>query len=306
MRKPRKIVAGCLATIMLLTGCTTKNVLTTDVGDITADYMYSSLKTPEDEFNFTYAQLFKKKFPATDNMKKQAESEYKQLEKSYINQYGKKKYKKKLKESLSMAGLSSKSGYLKSQLKYQQEMKLLDYYVKHHYSDEFNVYWKKAKPKKISVITVSLAGKGKMTDKERKFIYGTVIKNIKKSGFAKTAQKYSEINSSANGSVGVIDKYNRSSAVSLSDKMIKKLYKMKAGETSGVMINEYTAVIAHLDSDDKNTIKKYMKKSAGVGSPMVTYDSTIKYRAFLSFNIKYSDSKMKKDVTKYAKEMANE
>ena len=299
--KTKKITALALSSMLLLSGCGSKTVdgksiaASTSISNISADTLYDQLSKGTSGknalFSYVLDQLIDQKFPATDDMKKNAEDTYNQVLNSYTQQYGDEDTAKKQLETA-----------LKSSGSYKSIDEMMKSYIKKHFNTVFEDYYKIANPRKVSIIAVSAADPTNPTADEKANL--KEVQDLLKEGqdFGTVAKKYSTDTNTkdAKGSLGIVD-----STSSLSDTygtdVQSKATELKSGETSDVITGSSAFYILHCDTTDKETIKKELK-SVDINSPLITYDNYLVYIVFNSYKINYNDKTIKNTLQSFIKE----
>ena len=312
--KTKKITALALSSMLLLSGCGGKTVdgksiaASTSISNISADTLYDQLSKGTSGknalFSYVLDQLIDQKFPATDDMKKNAEDTYNQVLNSYTQQYGDEDTaKKQLETALKSSGSYKSIDDYKKRLVYSmQYAEMMKSYIKKHFNTVFDDYYKIASPRKVSIIAVSAADPTNPTADEKANL--KEVQDLLKEGqdFGTVAKKYSTDTNTkdAKGSLGIVD-----STSSLSDTygtdVQSKATELKSGETSDVITGSSAFYILHCDSTDKETIKKELK-SVDINSPLITYDNYLVYIVFNSYKINYNDKTIKNTLQSFIKE----
>lgn len=311
--RAKKLTAIALCAAML-TGCTTGKTVdgksvaaSTSIDNITADELYNELSTAASYdstlFSYVLDQLIDEQFPATDDMKESANDMYKNVLSSYQQQYSSESEAlSALKSDLKSSGQYSSISDYKKKLVYSiQYAEMMKKYVKAHFDEVYNDYYKMATPRKVSIIVINSTNPSSPSKDEKANL--KEVQALLKEGqsFGSVAAKYSDdtSTSSANGSLGVVDTTNSLSSTYTSDVATKAL-SLKSGQTSGVITGTSAFYILHCDTTDKATIKKELK-NVTIDSPLLTYDNYLVYKVFNTYKISYHDAKIKKTITTYVK-----
>lgn len=302
--KGKKLCAAALAGLLVLSGCSSTNVVKD--GDkyvvaeingenILADDLYESLMTSSSGgtvlFDYVLNQLISSEFPVTKDMEENAQSLIKSIESNYEYSYGS-DYSKYLESDLAKEGYNSLEEYKTVLIETLQYSEFLKNYVKANFENVFEDYYTVESPRIISIIKVAMSDVEKPTDAESaKKSEVEKLLNTSKS-FGEIAASYSDDESaSAKGNIGIVD-----STIGLSslygEDVEKKALSLKEGETSSAIKGNGGYYYLHCTSVDKETIKKELT-SVDLDSPLLVYDSYMSYLAFNTYEIKYNDDAIK-------------
>ena len=310
--KAKKIVALCLASVLLLSGCGGKTVdgksvvASTSEGHVYADNVYDTLISTSSgksaAFQYVLDQLINKQYPITSDMKDNASDMLDSVKNSYKSQYGEDSYEKQFKSDLKSGGYASESEYKKKLVYSLQYAELVKHYVKTHYDTVFEDYYKVATPRMISMIKISVSDPSSPTDSEKEKL--KEVQELLKDGksFGDVAKDYSDDSTtkSAKGSLGVVD--TTSNLTNTYGSTINEAaFSLTEGQTSDVLTGTDGYYILKCTSTSKEKIKKKLK-NVTIQSPLLTYDDYIIYLAFKTYDIEYKDAKIKKAVNEAIKE----
>lgn len=305
--KSKTILALAIAGLIGLTGCgsSTKTVdgksvlASTSIGNIYADDVYDKLKTQYNEEGYAYSyvlqSLLDKKFPKNKDMEEHADQYIENLKAYVQNYYGSSE------ESLATVlsnyfGVSSLDQLRTQLISNLQQSEMLKSYVKEHYDEVIEDYYKTATPRYIYLIMVETADISKPTKDEKEAV--KKIQNLLKEGkaFADVAKEYSDDDTTAqaNGYIGLVDQES-DLGETYGSEVLKAALALKEGETSSAIEGEKGYVILYCFSTKKDEIKEELK-NVDISSPLLTYDSYMQYVAFQSYDIKYDDEDFAKSV----------
>ena len=114
-------------------------------------------------------------------------------------------------------------------------------------------------------------------------------------GFAEIASSYSDDDSkSAKGNLGIIDSTSGLKD-SYGEDVEKAALSLEKGKVSDAIKGTNGYYFLYCTSTDKDTIKKDLE-TIDIDSPLLVYDSYIVYLAFNTYELKYSDEKIEKNV----------
>lgn len=306
--KGKQLCGLALASLLVLSGCSSSVkedgkyvVASIDDKNILADDIYSSLSSstsgPSILFDYVLQQLIQEKFPINDDMKENAAQIVENIEANYKNQYGDDSYEKQLESALASSGYEDMDAYEQSLIQSLQYSEFIKKYVKDHFDEVFEDYYKQESPRIMSLIKVSMSDVDNPTTEEKENL--EEVKKLLKTdkSFADIASSYSDDDSkSAKGNIGVID--STSSLASLyGDDVEEKALSLKEGKVSDAIKGTDGYYFLYCTSTDKDTIKKELK-TIDIDSPLLVYDNYIVYLAFNSYKCTYKDDEMKKQIEK--------
>lgn len=303
--KGKKLCGFALASLLVLSGCSSsvkengKDVIASiDGKTILADDVYESLSSSGSGksilFDFVLERLVKENFPVTDDMKQNASDIVENIEANYNSQYGD-EAEEQLESALASGGYESMDAYKDSLIESLQYSEFLKQYVKDHYDEVFEDYYKVESPRIISLIKVSMSDVENPTTEESENL--EEIKKLLKTdkSFADIASSYSDDDSkSAKGNIGVVDS-TKGLADNYGDDVEAKALSLKAGQVSESIKGNDGYYFLYCTSTDKAKIKEELK-SIDIDSPLLVYDDYMMYLAFNSYELKYNDENIEKQI----------
>ena len=306
--KQKRLLVIALASLLVLSGCSSSAVkedgkyvvASIDGKNILADDIYEKLSSSTAGKNalFTYLldQLITANFPVTSDMKDNASNIVSNIEASYKNQYSDNdEAQKQLESALSSSGYESMDAYKESLIQSLQYSEFIKKYVKANFDEVFEDYYKHEAPRYISMIKVSMSDPDKPTETETEKL--NEVKSLLKTdkGFAEIASSYSDDDSkSAKGNLGIIDSTSGLKD-SYGEDVEKAALSLEKGKVSDAIKGTNGYYFLYCTSTDKDTIKKDLE-TIDIDSPLLVYDSYIVYLAFNTYELKYSDEKIEKNV----------
>ena len=301
--KQKRLLGLALASLLVLSGCSSSAVkedgkyvvASIDGKNILADDIYEKLSSSTAGKNalFTYLldQLITANFPVTSDMKDNASNIVSNIEASYKNQYSDNdEAQKQLESALSSSGYESMDAYKESLIQ-----SLRNDINKANFDEVFEDYYKQEAPRYISMIKVSMSDPDKPTETETEKL--NEVKSLLKTdkGFAEIASSYSDDDSkSAKGNLGIIDSTSGLKD-SYGEDVEKAALSLEKGKVSDAIKGTNGYYFLYCTSTDKDTIKKDLE-TIDIDSPLLVYDSYIVYLAFNTYELKYSDEKIEKNV----------
>lgn len=309
--KNKKLIGLALASLLVLTGCSStvqdngKDVVASiDGQNILADDIYETLssKTVGKSvlFNLVLNELIEKHFPATNDMKQNADDLINNFKANYQNQYGSDAEEQML-SLLSYYGYQSLDDYRSDIIKTLQISEFIKKYVKDNFDEVYEDYYETESPRFINLIKVSIADVENPTDEETSKLeeVRSLLKTEK--SFADIASEYSDDTSkSAKGNLGIIDSTSGLSSTYGSD-VEKTALSLKEGEVSEAIQGTDGYYFLYCPSTDKDKIKDELK-NIDIDSPLLAYDNYIQILAFNSYDLKYDDENIEKQIKEYVEE----
>lgn len=239
-------------------------------------------------------QLVKAHFPKNDEMVENADDIVKNIQAGYQNQFGD-EADAKLESALASDGYKNLDEYKESLIYSLQYAEFIKKYVKDNYDDIFEDYYIQENPRYISLIKVTMEDVDKPTDEEKEKL--EEVKTLLKEGkdFTDLAADYSDDQtSSAKGNLGIVD--STSQLENKYGKEVSKVaFELKENEVSESIKASDGYYFVKCTSTKKDEIKKELQ-SIDVDSPLLVYDDYIVYFAFKTYDIKYSDDKIKNTI----------
>ena len=295
----KKIGASVLAFSILLTGCqktTTGKVVDGQYALATineeffyADDIFKDLLDTKTGISVAYKlileKLVKSKYPATDEMKTNAELICSQIEDSFA------------------AGYGSMEDYKETLIYSLQYAEFIDHYVQEHYDDIYADYKKVTSPRIISLIFVAAQDVENMTDEEKSKL--DEVKKLLDLGkdFGETAKSYSADTDTASlgGYYGLVDNTN-DFTYSYGKDVLTAAMALNEGETSQAIkgINGYYFV--HCDSVQDRDIEALIKNMTPDTNPLISYDQYMEYLVYQSYDIHYGNDEIKEDIENFIDE----
>lgn len=309
--KQKKLIGLALASLLLLTGChqtvqdNGKDVVASiDGQNILADDIYETLssKTVGKNvlFNLVLNELIEKHFPVTDDMKQNADDLISNFEANYQNQYGSDAEEQML-QLLSYYGYQSLDDYRSDIIKSLQISEFIKKYVKDNFDEVYEDYYTTGSPRYISLIQVSMSDVDNPTDEEKSKLeeVESLLKTEK--SFADIASEYSDdTTKSAKGNLGIIDSTSELSSTYGSEVESAAL-SLKEGEVSEAIKGTSGYYFLYCASTDKDQIKEELK-TIDIDSPLLAYDQYLQFLAFNSYDLKYDDEAIEKQIKDYVEE----
>ena len=302
--KGKKLCAAALAGLLVLSGCSSSNVVkdgnqyvvaTVDSQNILADDLYDSLMTSSSGgtvlFDYVLNQLINSQFPVNKDMEDNAQSLIDSIELSYQNSYGN-EYLSYLESDLAGEGYNNLNEYKQVLIETLQYSEFLKKYVKDNFDTVFEDYYTTESPRIVSIIKVAMSDVSKPTadESQKKSEVEKLLKSNK--SFGEIAASYSDDESaSAKGSLGIVDSVSGLSSL-YGDEVEKQAFSLKVGQTSAPIKGSDGYYYVHCTSNDKETIKKELS-SVDLDSPLLVYDGHMSYLAFKTYEIQYNDDKIK-------------
>lgn len=303
--KLKKLMGLALASLLILSGCSStvqedgKDVMASiDGKNILADDVYESLAdgTAGENALFSYMldQLIIAHFPVNSDMKANASDIVSNIKTNYANQYGE-NAETELEKALASTGYNNIDEYEDSLVYSLQQAEFRKKYVKDHYDEVFEDYYKQESPRYISLIKVAMNDVENPTDEEKAKL--DEVKNLLKTdkSFADIALEYSDdSSSSAKGNLGIVD-----STLKLSDTYGEEVEKvalsLEEGKVSDSIKGEDGFYFLYCSSVSKDEMKKELK-NIDVDSPLLVYDDYLVYLAFKTYDIQYGNDDIKKII----------
>lgn len=305
--KQKKLISLALASLLLLSGCTSKTVqedgkdvvASIDESNLLADDLYqdlaSSTQGKQALFSYVLDQLIRQNFPATDDMEENADELVENIETNFQNQHGD-SAEEELQSALESAGVKNMAEYRDSLIQSLQYAEFLKKYVNDHFDEVFEDYYQQATPRTISLIKVSISDPENPTDQESEKLkeVQSLLKTNK--SFDEIAYDYSDDDNtkSAKGNLGIVD-----TSTDLSSTYGKEVQTMaltlKEGEVSEMVQGSDGNYFLKCTSTNQETIKKELK-TVDVDSPLLTYDDYMVYLAFQTYEIEYHDDTIKQTI----------
>jgi len=303
--KNKKILGIALAGLMVLSGCSStvtkdgKDVIAEMDGKvITADEIYENLSTsPSGKstlFSYALEELIKNQFPVTSDMEQNADDAVTNIKANFQNQYGD-DAENQLQTQLTSAGYESLDQYRESAIYFLQQAEFLKQYVKNNFDKVFDDYYKNANPRYLSMIQITLSDPENPTQEEKTKLdeVKTLLKSDTK--FEDIVAKYSDHSSkNAQGQIGIVDTSTQLSS-SYGQKVGETALSLKEGQTSDLIQGTSGYYVLKCTSTDKDEIKNELK-SVDISSPLLIYDSYLVYLAFNSYELKYADKDLEKEI----------
>lgn len=310
--KRKQLVGLALASLLVLSGCssagTVKNsdgkyVLSSiDGKDILADDVYkgmSSSSTGKNAlFSYVLDELVKANFPITSDMEDNAAEIVKNIKANYKSQYPD-DYETKLESDLASSGVKSIEEYEKSLVFSLQYSEFIRKYVKDNFDTVFEDYYKEENPRYMNIIKVTVADMNNVTaDEKEKLEEVTSLLKTDKS-FEDIATQYSddEATKTKKGSLGIVD--STSGLTDIYGEAIEKAAaSLKVGSQSGQIKGEDGYYFLYASSNKKEDIKKELS-SVDIDSPLLAYDKYIHFLVFNSYDLKYGNEDIEKQIKEF-------
>ena len=175
--KQKKLISLALASILLLSGCSSKTVqkdgkdVVASIDDVSllADDLYqdlaSSTQGKQALFSYVLDQLIRHNFPANDDMEENADEIVKNIETNYQNQYGD-SAEEELQSALEASGVEDLDEYRDSLIQSLQYAEFLKDYINDHFDEVFEDYYQQASPRMVHIIKVSMSDPENPTNEE--------------------------------------------------------------------------------------------------------------------------------------------
>ena len=166
--KQKKLISLALASILLLSGCSSKTVqkdgkdVVASIDDVSllADDLYqdlaSSTQGKQALFSYVLDQLIRNNFPANDDMEENADEIVENIETNYQNQYGD-GAEEELQSALEASGVEDLDEYRDSLIQSLQYAEFLKDYINDHFDEVFEDYYQQASPRMVHIIKVSMS-----------------------------------------------------------------------------------------------------------------------------------------------------
>lgn len=301
-----------MASLLVLSGCSSSTVskdgkdviASIDEMDYLADDMYNELsKTAAGKsllFSYVLDELIKANFPVNDAMKKNADDIITNIETNYKNQYGD-EAQEQLENALASSGYASMDAYREAMIYSLQYAEFMKKYVKDHYDEVFEDYYKQEKPRYLSLIKVAMSDPENPTEEESEKLkeIETLLKTDKT--FADIASQYSDdTTKTSKGQLGIVDSTLQLSNSYGSD-VQKIALSLKEGEVSQSIKGSDGYYILYCSSMDKETMKKELQ-TVDVDSPLLVYDEYMIYLVFNTYELKYNDEDIEKQIKETVEE----
>lgn len=317
--KQKQLVGLALASLLVLSGCASSSTVKNSDGkyvlssidgkDILADDLYkniSSSATGENAlFSYVLDELVKANFPVTSDMKDNAAEIVKNIQANYKSQYPD-DYETKLESDLASSGVKSIEEYEKSLVFSLQYSEFVKKYVKANFDTVFEDYYKVENPKYMNIIKVAVADMTNVTtDEKAKLEEVTTLLKTDKS-FEDIATQYSdhEATKSKKGSLGIVD-----STSGLKDTYGEEVEKastsLKVGSQSEQIKGEDGYYFLYASSNKKEDIKKELS-AVDIDSPLLAYDQYIHFLVFNSYELKYGNEDMQKQIKAFVDDALKE
>lgn len=305
--KQKKLISLALASILLLSGCSSKTVqkdgkdVVASIDDVSllADDLYqdlaSSTQGKQALFSYVLDQLIRNNFPANDDMEENADEIVKNIETNYQNQYGD-SAEEELQSALEASGVEDLDEYRDSLIQSLQYAEFLKDYINDHFDEVFEDYYQQASPRMVHIIKVSMSDPENPTNEENDKLkeVQSLLKTNK--SFEDIAYDYSddENTKSAKGSLGIIDA-NTDLSSTYGEKVQTAARTLKEGEVSEAIQGSDGVYFVKCTNTDQESIKKELK-TVDVDSPLLTYDDYMVYLAFNTYEINYHDDTIKQTI----------
>lgn len=305
--KQKKLLSLALASILLLSGCSSKTVqedgkdvvASIDEINLLADDLYqdltSSTQGKQALFSYVLDQLIRQNFPSTDDMEENADELVENIKTNYENQYGD-SAEEELQSALESTGVKNLEEYRDSLIQSLQYAEFLKKYVNNHFDEVFEDYYQQASPRMISLIKVSMSDPENPTNEESEKLeeVESLLKTNK--SFADIAYDYSDDDNtkSSKGNLGIVDKKTDLSST-YGEEVQTMALSLKEGEVSEKIQGTDGCYFLKCTSTDKDAIKKELK-TVDVDSPLLTYDDYMVYLAFQTYEIEYHDDTIKQTI----------
>lgn len=303
--KQKRLMGLALASLLVLSGCSSavkengKYVVSSiDGKNLLADDLYTKLSQSAEGknalFSYLLDELVKQNFPVTSDMKEEASEIVKNTKTYYQNQYGD-EADTKLDEYFASMGLKDIDAYEDALVQSLQSAEFRKKYVKDHFDDVFEDYYKQESPRYISLIKVAMSDIENPTTEENEKL--EEVKSLLKTdkSFADIASEYSDdTTKSAKGNLGIVDS-TKQIAGTYGDAVEKEALSLAQGKTTDAIKGEDGYYFLYCSSNDKETIKKELK-TVDIESPLLSYDEYMVYLIFKTYDIKYNDESTKKIV----------
>lgn len=310
--KNNKLLALLLCSGIVLSGCSAKIQGTDKIASIDGkDYITDDLceqltATPTGKlalFSYVLDQLITTQFPASKSMKEEATALINQTLSAYEAQYGE-EAESQLQTALASNGYASINDYKNALINSFQYSAFIEEYVKDHYDEVFEDYYKMANPKYISLIKIGMADPDKPTNEEKNK-YNEVVKLLKSNkSFGEIAKDYSDDSSGTNkGELGIIDSTIQMNKY-YGENVAKAVNDIKEGEVSKEIKEADGIYFVYCSSTDKAKMKKELE-TVDSTSPLLVYDSYMHYLAYKSYDIEYKDESIQSLIDEVLKESLN-
>ncbi len=306
--KQKRLIGLALASVLVLSGCSASTmkdngkdvVASIDGKNILADDLYKTLTSSQSGkqtlFSYVLDELIKTNFPVTKDMEENASTIVTNIKANYQNQYGE-EADQKLSESLAASNYKDMDAYKQSLVYSLQYSEFIKKYVKANFDEIFEDYFTQETPRYVSLIKVAMADPENPTDDEKAKLeeVKTLLASDKK--FADIASEYSddEATKSSKGNLGIVDSTLQLTSI-YGEEVEKAALSLESEKTSEAIKSEDGYYFLYCSSDDKETIKKELK-TVDVDSPLLVYDQYLPYIIFKTYDIKYSDKDIEKEIT---------
>lgn len=311
--KLRKCAAILVVSSFLLAGCSNTSTVTKDGKDVVASLskgkkeknifaddifedIISTTRGKSSYFQIVLQQLLDSKFPIDEAMEKDAQQQVDSIKAYYENQYGE-QADAQLETILASSGFESFDDYRDAIVENYQKCNFLLDYVEKNFDTVYDDYYTQATPRQASIIKVALTDVENPTETESAKINEiTQLLSMGKT-FGEIAKEYSDdtYTNQNMGSLGVVDTASGIGNTYGTD-VETKILALNPGEVSEAIKGDDGYYFVTVTSTDKKAIKKSLKKSLTIDSPLITYDSYLPYIAYQSYDIKYGDKQVKKMV----------
>ena len=318
-----KCAAALIVTSFLLTGCGNSNAVKED-----GKYVVASLSKDKNKknifaddilkditntnagksayFEAILQKLMDDKFPIDKDMRIDANQTINQIQAYYKQQFGD-KADEQLSAVLASSGYTSLDAYREDMVKaYQKSNFLLDY-VENNFDKLFEDYYNYANPRSASIIKVAVSDMENPTENETAKL--NEVNSLLAAGkaFGDVAKDYSDdITTKMNaGGLGVIDSTS-GIGNSFGKDVETSMLALNPGEHSEAIKGTGGYYFVSVTGNDKNEIKKSLKNSLSIDSPLISYDMYLPYIAYQSYKVKYNDKDVKKVVDGIVKQALEE
>lgn len=305
--KQKKLIGFALASILLLSGCSRQTVqqdgkdVVASIDDVNllADDLYQDLSESTQGkqalFSYVLDQLIRANFPATDDMKENADELVENIQANYESQYGD-SAEEELQSALEQSGMENIEAYRDSLIQSLQYAEFLKTYIKDHFDEVFDDYYTQASPRMISIIKISMSDPENPTDEENEKLEEVQSLLDTNKSFDDIAYDYSDDDNtkSAKGSLGIVDSQTDLSSTYGSEVQTAALA-LKNGEVSEAIQGTDGCYFLKCTNTDKETIKKELE-NVDVDSPLLTYDDYMVYLAFNTYELQYNDDTIKETI----------
>ncbi|MEG0276807.1 MAG: peptidylprolyl isomerase [Coprobacillus sp.] len=317
--KQKQLMGLALASLLVLSGCSSTSTVKNSDGkyvlssidgkDILADDIYKGLaesSTGENAlFSYVLDELVKANFPITSEMKDNAAEIVKNIKANYTSQYSD-DAEAQLESALASSGYKDMDAYEESLVFSLQYSEFIKKYVKDNFDTVFEDYYKQENPKYMNIIKVSVADMSNLTtDEKEKLTEVTSLLKTEKS-FEEIATEYSddEATKSKKGSLGIVD-----STSGLTDTYGEAVQTaataLKVGSKSDQIKGEDGYYFLYSSSNKKEDIKKDLT-SVDVDSPLLVYDGYIHFLVFNTYELKYGNEDIEKQVKDFVADALKE